>query len=122
MSAEFAQSIKCQRVLPSGKPLEFQQRTDPPSVHSVPTNPSVSDRFGAYLVPSLPTGPLFTVKELASRWRVCTATIYTLAKTGKLESLRIGNSIRFMETTIAAYEQTRIGAKPERQPGIRRER
>jgi len=122
MSSEIAQSIECQQVLPSSKPLEFHGRGEPLSVHSASANPSVIGRFGAYLVPSLPTGPLFTVKELASRWRVCTATIYTLAKTGKLESLRIGNSIRFMETTIAAYEQTRIGAKPERQPGIRRER
>jgi len=90
--------------------LEYQESAESVGVHAVPGNPSVIDRFGAYLVPSLPTGPLFTVKELASRWRVCTATIYTLAKTGKLESLRIGNSIRFMETTIAAYEQTRIRA------------
>gem|GEM_PF-3363546 len=62
---------------------------------------------------------LFTVKDLAARWAVCTATIYLLAKSGRLESLRIGNSIRFSESTVAAYEQTRIGAKPERHPGVR---
>jgi len=122
MSAEFAQSIACQPVLPSGKLVEFQGRGEHPTVHSVAVNPSVIDRFGTYLVPSLPTGPLFTVKHLAARWAVCTATIYSLAKSGRLESLRIGNSIRFSESTVAAYEQTRIGAKPERHPGVRRER
>lgn len=114
MSAEFAQSIECQGVVPSNKPLEFHGTGQPLSVHSVPINPSVSDRFGTYLVPNLPVGRLFTVKDLAARWAVCTATIYSLAKSGRVESLRIGNSIRFMESTVAAYEQTRIGANAER--------
>jgi len=111
MSAGFAQSIGCEGVLPSDKPLGFQETSEPLSVHSVPVNPSVIDRFGAYLVP---TGPLFTIKDLAARWAVCTATIYLLAKSGKLESLRIGNSIRFTPSTVADYEQTRIGANAER--------
>jgi len=119
MSAELAQSIECQRVLPSRKPLEFQEGAEAGDVHWVPGNPSVIDRFGTYLVPRLRMGQLFTVKDLAARWAVCTATIYLLAKSGRLESLRIGNSIRFSESTVAAYEQTRIGAKPERHPGVR---
>jgi len=61
------------------------------------------------LVPtSESVGRLFTVKDLVVRWAVCTATIYSLAKSGKLESLRIGKSIRFMATAVADYEQTRI--------------
>ncbi len=116
MSAEFAQSVECQRALPSGNPSEFQERGDQVDVHTVPGNPSVTDRFGTYFVPTLPIEQLFTVKDLAACWAVCTATIYSLAKRRKLESLRIGNSIRFMETTIAAYEQTRIGAKPSAIP------
>jgi len=114
MSAEFAQSIKCQQVPPSSKPLEFQATTEALPIHSVPVNPSVIDRFGTYLVPNLPGARLFTVKELAARWAVCTATIYSLAKSGKLESLRIGNSIRIMVTAVAHYEQARVGAKAER--------
>ncbi len=122
MSAGIAQSIECQRVLPSGKSLEFQGRAGPVDVHGLPGNPSIIDRFGTYLVPSLPTGPFFTVKDLAARWAVSTATIYSLAKSGGVESLRIGNSIRLSESTVAAYEQTRIGAKPERHPSVRRGR
>ncbi len=114
MSAEFTQSIECQRVLPSGKPLEFQERAEPVDVHTAPGSPSVTDRFGTYLVPRLPIGQLFTVNDLAARWSVCTATIYSLAKSGRLESLRIGNSIRFKATVVVSYEQNRIGAKAER--------
>ena len=114
MSAGLAQSIECQPVLPSDRRLEFQETREPLVVHAVPGNPSVIDRFGTYLVPNLPGARLFTVKELAARWAVCTATIYSLAKSGKLESLRIGNSIRIMVTAVAHYEQARVGAKAER--------
>ncbi len=117
MSAGLAQSIECRDVLPSDKPLEFQGRGEPGVVHSVPASPSITARFGTHLVPtSEPDGRLFTVKDLAVRWAVCTATIYSLAKSGRLESLRIGNSIRFRATTVADYEQTRVGAKAERHP------
>src|SRR5258707_7593796 len=101
----------------TGRRLEMQARTESVDVHKVPGSPSITDRFGTYLVPRLPMGQLFTVKDLAVRWAVCTATIYSLAKSGTVETLRIGNSIRFTEITVAAYEQTRIGAKPERHPG-----
>ena len=117
MSAELAQSIECQGVLPSDNPLEFHGRGEPGGVHSVPPGPSITARFGAYLVPtSEPVGRLFTVKDLAAHWAVCTATIYSLAKNGRLESLRIGNSIRFTVPAVAAYEQARIGAKAGRHP------
>ena len=116
MSAEVARSIECQRVLPSGKPMEFQERAEPVDVHAVPGSPSITDRFGSYLVPSLPIGQLFTVKDLAARWAVCTATIYALVKSGRLESLRIGNSLRFTAAVVVCFEQARVGAKPERRP------
>src|ERR1700687_713878 len=117
MSAELAQSIESRGVLPSDKPLEFQGRGEPGPVHSVPSSPSITARFGAYLVPtSEPVGRLFTVKELAARWAVCTATIYSLAKSGRLESLRIGNSIRFTVSAVVGYDQTRAGASAERHP------
>jgi len=114
MSAEFAQSIECQPVLPSGNPLEFQERAEAAEVHTVPGSPSITDRFGTYLVPSLPIEQLFTVKDLAERWAVCTATIYSLAKSRRLESLRIGNSIRFSTAVVADYERNRAGASAER--------
>ena len=117
MSAESAQSIECRGVLPTDKPLEFQRRGGPGAVHPVPVDPSITARFGAYLVPtSEPVGRLSTVKDVAARWAVCTATVYSLAKSGRLESLRIGNSIRFTVSAVAGYEQTRVGAKAERHP------
>jgi excisionase family DNA binding protein len=96
--------------------LEFQGREESLDVHGVPGSPSITDGFGTYLVPRLPIGQLFTVKELAARWAVCTATIYCLARSGRLESLRIGNAIRFSATAVASYEQNRIGAKTDRHP------
>jgi excisionase family DNA binding protein len=108
-------------VPPSSKPLEFQATTEALPIHSVPVNPSVIDRFGTYLVPSLPTGRLFTIKDLAERWAVCTATIYSLAKNGRLPSLRIGNSIRFSAAAVADYERGRAGAGAERHPGRNRD-
>ena len=117
MSAGTAQSDECYRVPQSDKPLEFQERGEPSAVHSVPASPSITARFGAYLVPtSEPAGRLFTVKDLAVRWTVCTATIYSLAKSGRLESLRIGTSIRFIARALADYEQSRVGALAERHP------
>ncbi len=92
--------------------ISHQLLRSTPFVESM--SPSVTDRFGTYLVPRLPIGQLFTVNDLAARWSVCTATIYSLAKSGRLESLRIGNSIRFKATVVVSYEQNRIGAKAER--------
>jgi len=109
MSAVTVESAAHQPVLQSDKPLEFQGKGELGVVHSVPPSPSVTARFGTYLVPSPELAVrLLTVKDLAARWAVCTATIYSLAKSGKLESLRIGKSIRFMATAVADYEQTRI--------------
>jgi excisionase family DNA binding protein len=123
MSAERVESAAYQQVVQSDKPLEFQGRGEPVAVHSVSSNPSVIDRFGAYLVPSPePAVRLLSVKDLAARWAVCTATIYSLAKSGRLESLRIGNSIRFMARAVTVYEQTRIRAKAERHLGPNRKR
>ncbi len=103
MSAGTVESRECRDALPSDKPLEFQGMAQPPSVHSVPTNPSITDGFGTYLVPSPePAIRLLTVKDLATRWAVCTASVYSLAKSGKLESLRIGQLIRFTATAVAA--------------------
>jgi hypothetical protein len=53
-------------VPPSSKPLEFQGNGDPLIVHSVPADPWLIDRFGTYLVRSLPMDRLFTVNDLAA--------------------------------------------------------
>jgi excisionase family DNA binding protein len=45
-----------------------------------------------------------TVKEVAVRLRVCTATIYRLCTTGELRHFRVGASIRIREKDLAAYQ------------------
>jgi excisionase family DNA binding protein len=42
-----------------------------------------------------------TVKEVAERFGVCTATVYALCKRGALRHLRVGNSIRVAEPDLA---------------------
>jgi len=43
---------------------------------------------------------LLTVKEVAERLRVSTATVYGLCKSGKLGHVRVGNSIRIPEAEL----------------------
>jgi excisionase family DNA binding protein len=78
---------------------------------------SGNTEFVTHLLPrKLPIGAgrLFTVAELAARWSVCTATVYGLAKAGRLTGLRVGNSIRFPEAEVEGYEEARVGAAPVR--------
>jgi excisionase family DNA binding protein len=49
---------------------------------------------------------LLTVREVAERLRVSTATVYTLCKRGELAHVRIANSIRVNERVLAAYYST----------------
>ena len=48
-------------------------------------------------------GALLTVREVAARLRVSTATIYRLCDSGQLEHVRISNAIRVSEATLVAY-------------------
>jgi excisionase family DNA binding protein len=57
---------------------------------------------------------LLSVKDVARRWCVCTATVYGLAKSGRLPCLRVGNSIRFRLEQVEAYERSREAAASER--------
>src|SRR5260370_8795671 len=77
MSAESAQSIECRGVLPTDKPLELHGRGETAGVRSVPASPAITERFGAYLVPtSAPVGWLFTVTDGAARSALSTSTDY----------------------------------------------
>ena len=44
-----------------------------------------------------------TVKEVAAMLRVSEMTIYRLVKSGELESVKVGRSIRIYEHSIAKY-------------------
>jgi len=45
---------------------------------------------------------LLTVREVAERLGVCTATVYALCRDGKLEHVRIANAIRITPSALAA--------------------
>lgn len=54
--------------------------------------------------PLLPEGQdLFTVEDLAEAFKVSGMTIYRLANSGEMPSLRIGGSLRFERKDIEAY-------------------
>jgi excisionase family DNA binding protein len=42
-----------------------------------------------------------TVRDVAERLRVCTATVYALVKRGGLEHVRVANCIRIAERSFA---------------------
>ncbi|MFT3843370.1 MAG: helix-turn-helix domain-containing protein [Myxococcaceae bacterium] len=47
--------------------------------------------------------PLLTVRDLAGRLRVSTATIYMLIERGELQHVRVSNAIRVTPEALAAY-------------------
>jgi len=46
---------------------------------------------------------LLTVREVAKRLRVSTATVYALCRAGELEHHRVSNAIRISERALFAY-------------------
>jgi excisionase family DNA binding protein len=46
-------------------------------------------------------GRYLTVREVADRLRVCTATVYALVRRGELEHVRVSNCIRIAESSLA---------------------
>jgi excisionase family DNA binding protein len=57
------------------------------------------------LLPDFSTS--LTVKEVAARLRVCTATVYRLCAAGELPHFRVGASIRIREEDLRAFCCTR---------------
>ncbi|WP_430336323.1 helix-turn-helix domain-containing protein [Rhodococcus sp. ACT016] len=56
---------------------------------------------------SIPTSrrrSLLTAIELAERWQISSRTVYRLAQAGEISSIRIGDSVRFTEEAVQAYE------------------
>jgi excisionase family DNA binding protein len=54
--------------------------------------------FGAATI-----GPFLTVREVAARLRLSTATVYELCESGGLVHLRVSNSIRVAEGDLGAF-------------------
>ncbi len=54
-------------------------------------------------------GPLLTVREVAKRLLVCTATVYRLCASGKLWHIRVSNAVRVPEVALKAFLETEPG-------------
>jgi len=46
---------------------------------------------------------VLTVREVAARLRMSTATVYAMCRRGELEHYRVSNSIRVTESALAGY-------------------
>jgi excisionase family DNA binding protein len=54
--------------------------------------------FGAATI-----GPFLTVREVAARLRLSTATVYDLCESGGLAHVRVSNAIRVAEADLTAF-------------------
>ena len=84
-----------------------------------------SQPFGAIVVQeiseaegrgSATIGPFLTVREVATRLRVCTATVYDLCETGKLVHVRVNNAIRVRTEDLRRYLRRRKSRTPRGDP------
>ena len=51
------------------------------------------------------TPEVFTVEELAERWKCVPLTIYTMLKSGKLQSFKLGRGVRIPREAVERYER-----------------
>jgi len=49
--------------------------------------------------------PVYTVTELAERWRCGTDSIYRMIRSGKLKAFKIGQDYRIKESEVEKYEE-----------------
>jgi excisionase family DNA binding protein len=52
-------------------------------------------------------GPFFTVREIAQKLRVSTATVYDLCDCGRLAHVRVNNAIRVSERALRKFLRVR---------------
>jgi excisionase family DNA binding protein len=104
-----------QSVSDGGKPLEIQLVAKGDLSRTSPGIAPNSRSFGALVVQkyleaegsgSVAIGPFMTVREVAARLRVCTATVYILCESGKLVHVRLNNAIRVAENDLRRYLKT----------------
>jgi excisionase family DNA binding protein len=50
--------------------------------------------------------PLLTVREVAEKLRICTATVYRLCESGELGHVRISNAVRVPESALRAFMES----------------
>jgi excisionase family DNA binding protein len=79
-----------------------------PGLDPVAENGLVETQFGAPVVRDLPPDPgpherLITVRTVAARLGLSSASVYKLCQRGKLRGLRIGGALRFSPQVIDEY-------------------
>ncbi len=50
-----------------------------------------------------PVGSVLTVREIAARLRISTATVYAMCRSGELEHFRVSHAIRIPESAVVEY-------------------
>jgi excisionase family DNA binding protein len=88
--------------------VETIQGQQAPSLDSVAESGSVETPFGAPVVRELPPDPgpherLITVRAVAARLGLSSASVYKLCQRGELRGLRIGGALRFSPQVIDDY-------------------
>jgi excisionase family DNA binding protein len=56
-------------------------------------------------------GRLLTVREVAERLAVCTATVYALVERGEISHLRVSNAIRVHPDDLEAFIAGNLGRR-----------
>jgi len=81
--------------------VNIQIDDDAPSQRT-PLETTIRKDFASPLLPDFSTS--LTVKEVAARLRVCTATIYRLCISGELHHFRVGASVRIRQADLVAFQ------------------
>ena len=86
-------------------PLPSSNRTVSPDCGSQasPTDPSVPRDFATRLLPAQLEAQLLTVREVAKKLRICTATVYKLCDRGELRHVRVLQAIRIERGDLTAF-------------------
>ncbi len=103
-----------QCVADGSESLEIQPFTRGDLSRMSPRNGPDRSPFGAIVVQarradgsdSSSAGPYLTVREVAARLRVCTATVYRLCEAGRLPHVRVSNAVRVSHLDLQAFLQT----------------
>jgi excisionase family DNA binding protein len=100
-----------QCVAGGSKSLQIQRVAEGAFSRASPEKAPDSRSFGAIVVQaeraggsgSATIGPYLTVREVAARLHVCTATVYSLCESGGLALARLNNAIRIGEADLRRY-------------------